>query len=133
MMENTTMSKDKTDLHDLAAQYMQLWQKQIMSQSNERMMQDALKTSQTLNEQMGEALKGFDSPEKIQNWMTTWADTWKAQIEDAQGKQNANPFWPPSPADASGHHNKHVAELEKRIAALEERVLSLESELKAKS
>jgi len=124
------MTDSKNDLNDLAAQYMDLWQKQMQAQSSERVVEDALKSTQALNEQMGEMMKGFDSPEKVQNWMSTWAESWKAQIEKATGQPAANPFWPPAAGAASGNDQRHVDELEKRIAALEERVLSLESQLK---
>lgn len=124
------MTDSKNDLNDMAAQYMDLWQKQILSQSSERIVEDALKSTQAMNDHMSEVMKGFDSPEKVQNWMTTWAETWKTQIEKASGQPNANPFWPPTAGAASGNDQHNVAELEKRIATLEERVLSLESQLK---
>ncbi|NVK17183.1 MAG: hypothetical protein HWE30_00655 [Methylocystaceae bacterium] len=124
------MSDTKNDLNDLAAQYMDLWQKQMLAQSSERVVEDALKSTQAMNEQMGEMMKSFDSPEKVQNWMTTWAESWKAQIEKTTGQPTANPFWPPTAGTASGNDQHNVAELEKRLATLEERVLSLESQLK---
>ncbi|MDV7339662.1 hypothetical protein RYZ26_08665 [Terasakiella sp. A23] len=125
------MTDPKNDLHNMATQYMEMWQKQMKSQATERAVEDAMKTSDALNQQMGEMMKGFDSPEKIQNWMTTWAETWKAQIENATGQQPNNPFWPPAAAAASHNPDNNVAELEKRIATLEERVRILESQLKS--
>ncbi len=126
------MSDSTNDLHNMATQYMEMWQKQMKSQASERVVEDAMKTSNALNQQMGEMMKGFDSPEKVQNWMATWAETWKAQIENATGQQQQqNPFWPPAAAAPSGDTHNNVAELEKRIATLEERVRFLESKLES--
>lgn len=128
------MNKSNNDIHDLAAQYLDLWQKQLFNQSSDRVVQDSLNTFKTLNEQTADLIKSLDSPEKIQAWMTTWAESWKEQFKD--GTQPFNPFanikesGAASPAPASGHTGDNVDELTRRIDALEKRVRELESRLK---
>lgn len=128
------MNDSTKDLNDLAAQYMDLWQKQLTAASSDKMVDDAAKLANQFQEQTSEMMQSLDTPEKQQQWMNTWAESWKEQFKDEQ-----NPFsqfsemqqnWAKAVGAASGNTASHVGELEKRIAALEERVAELESQLK---
>ncbi len=124
------MSDSEKDIHAMAAQYLDMWQKQLASQSSEKMIEDAMKATNLYRDQMGEMMTSFDTPEKMQNWMGQWAESWKAQFENATGQnQSASTGAAPS-ASASGNNQHDMDELTRRIAELEERVLFLESKLK---
>ncbi len=128
------MSNDKQDIHNLAAQYLDLWQKQLHTGASERMVEDSIKTMETFNEQAQEVMKSLDSPEKMQTWMTTWADAWKDKLSDG-----ANPFeqffafqkgGTAAASAASDNATRNMDELTRRIGALEQRVAELEAQLK---
>jgi len=129
------MSDSNKDIHDLAAQYLDLWQKQLSSQSSERLVQDSLKLSDAFNQQAAEMMKTLDTPEKIQTWMESWTESWKEQFKD--GTNPFAPFTPPktggptsaSPASEYPEHN--VDELSERLTLLEKRVRELESRLES--
>jgi polyhydroxyalkanoate synthesis regulator phasin len=128
------MSDSTNNMNDLAAQYMELWQKQLKTQGSEKMVDDAIKMANQFQEQSSEMMKQLDSPEKQQQWMNTWTETWKEQFKD--GQDPASQFaelqknWAETLGNASGNAQPSVDELEKRIATLEERVAELESQLK---
>ena len=132
------MSESNKSIHDLAAQYLDLWQKQMGNQQSNRAMDETLKSSQEFAKQSQDFLQSMNSPEKMQDWMTTWADSWKAQFEDG-----TNPFeqfstlFPTAPASgassSSAAHepaDKQLDELTDRVALLEKRIAELEARLK---
>lgn len=124
------MSDSDNKIHDLAAQYLDLWQKQLLSQSSERVVEDSLKLGEVFNQQASEMMKTLDTPEKIQSWMGNWADSWKEQFKDG-----TNPFTTAqtggttSASPAPEHTERNMDELSRRIAELEKRVRELESRL----
>ncbi|SCA55617.1 hypothetical protein MTBPR1_110056 [Candidatus Terasakiella magnetica] len=134
------MSDSQNKMNDLAAQYLELWQKQLTSDATKRAVDDASKSAEAFGEQSAEFMKNLDSPQKVQNWMNTWAESWKAQFEDGtnpfsqfaenvQAAQNAAAG--AATARPSSEHPVHdVDELSKRIGELEKRVHDLESQLK---
>ncbi len=128
------MSDSTNNINDLAAQYMELWQKQLTAQGSDKMVDDALKMANQFQEQSSEMMKQLDTPEKQQQWMNTWTETWKEQFKD--GQDPASQFaemqqnWAQTVGAASRDAQHPVGKLEKRIAALEERVAELESQLR---
>jgi len=124
------MSDSDKNIHDLAAQYLDLWQKQLLSQSSERVVEDSLKLGEAFNQQASEMMKTLDTPEKIQSWMGNWADSWKEQFKDG-----TNPFTTAqtsgttSASPAPEHAERNMDELSHRLNKLEERVRELESRL----
>ncbi|NVJ91270.1 MAG: hypothetical protein HWE34_06415 [Methylocystaceae bacterium] len=124
------MSDSEKDIHAMAAQYLDLWQKQLASQSSEKMIEETMKATNLYRDQMGEMMSTFDTPEKMQNWMGQWAESWKAQFENATGQDEPASTGAAPSASASDNNQHDVDELTRRIAALEERVLFLESKLK---
>ncbi|WP_167730570.1 hypothetical protein [Terasakiella sp. SH-1] len=127
------MSDSQKNINDLAAQYMELWQKQLASPATERAMGDAMKTAEAFGEQSAELMKNLDSPEKVQNWMQTWTESWKAQFED--GKDPLSQFAAAATQGAkatgapSGDAVDKLDELSQRIDGLEHRIRELESKL----
>ena len=121
------MSDSDNKLNDLASQYLDLWQKQLASQSSEKIVEDAMKTAGEFQNQSQEMMKQLDTPEKMQAWMAQWADSWKAQFSDGTG---IHPNGTASSSDTSGNAKHNVDELTRRITLLEERVRELESRFK---
>ena len=122
------MSDVKQDLNKIAAQYFELWQKQLNSSANEQNLETAIKLSQAYQEQVQEFLRTFDSPEKIQNWFNTYAESWKKQLNEKNIPFTFNmPFGTTPPAAAPAEPVPNVDELTQRIRELEEKLQKLES------
>jgi len=121
------MSDSDNNINDLASQYLDLWQKQLMSQASEKVVEDALKTAGSFQSQSQELMKSLDTPDKMQTWMAQWAESWKAQFSEETGNQTNGA----TATSAAPEHTEHnMDELTRRITLLEERVRSLESQLK---
>lgn len=127
------MSDSDKNIHDLAANYFDLWQKQLKSKANEQLMEDSLKTMQTFQEEAGAMMKNMDSPDKIQNWMETWTNAWKAQLSETETPFAQTPAdWSKTAGAAFGNFVPNMDELSKRVSALEDKVAELELRLKEK-
>jgi len=125
------MSDSDKTIEDLASQYLDLWQKQLSSQLSEKTIADTIAVANQMNDGAQEFLKSLDTPEKSQEWVTTWADSWKAQFNNATKQQNPSDPTGPAPASPTPQHSEHgVDDLTRRIALLEERVQQLESKPK---
>lgn len=129
-------NKDQ-DIHKLASDFLDLWQKQLTAQSTDRAVNDGLKLAGAFNEQAAAFMKTMDTPQKAQTWMQSWSESWKEQFKDGtdpfaaftQGQTHGAA----TAAPASEHPEHNVDELSRRITLLEERVRELESRLEGKS
>lgn len=128
------MSDSDNNINDLASKYFDLWQKQLTSQSSDKMVEDALKSVNQFQEQTGEMMESLQTPEKMQEWMSTWSETWKGQFKDEQDPfgqfKEMQQNWAETIGAASERAPNNMDELEKRIATLEKQVAELESKLK---
>lgn len=128
------MSDSDNKIEDLASKYLNLWQEQLKSQASDKVVSDAMAAANQMNAGVQELMKSLDTPEKTQEWMATWAQTWKAQFDN--GTEQQNPFAQAFQNGATSHkpapeHTEHdVDELTLRITLLEERLQQLESKLK---
>jgi hypothetical protein len=128
------MSDSKEKIEDLASQYLNLWQKQFKNHASDKMMKDTFTAMNQMNAGAQELMKSFDTPEKTQEWITTWADSWKAQFNNGTEQHPAFTFaqanGATSSSAASGNTAHEMDDLTQRIALLEERLQQLESRLK---
>lgn len=119
--------KDSDAMKDLAAQYFDLWQKQLLALSDEKQMQDTAKLMQEWQNQTQAALQSVDTPEKSAAWLQTWADSWKSQFEN--GSAQTSPFTQRAAptGTASQQSAPQLDDLLKRIEQLEQRIAVLEN------
>lgn len=133
-MKDPSMSDSENDIHNLASQYFDLWQKQLQAQSSDKLVNDSLNLANAFNQQAAEAMKTLDTPEKVQQWMGTWAESWKEQFKDGQNPfeqfNTAKTDGTASASAASGHTQHDMDELSRRVSELEARLAELESRLK---